>query len=363
MAYALIHATTRALYSQMLSAPVWNTLIHAPDFDTLLSELTKTVYGPYLQLDRQLLTPRRVVYQVKCHLAHIYTKLIRIAPDPAKQLLRQLWLVYEVDNLKAALRGIETGASWEQVLFLLSPIPSHASLSAADMETMVRAGDVVRAVERLKNTRYYDTLAHALERYQTEHNLFPLEVALDLDYRRELWQSIQQLSDEDRKYALQIVGTALNVDNLLWALRYRLYHHLSEEEIINYTLPLGSQITSDHIRAIAVGENLGEVVAQIYPKLPAQILNALNTGAEGLRTLELALQRHIVKICRSVFIGYPFHIGIPLAYLQLNTHEIRDLITVIEAKASQMPASTFVPLLELYPLLSEDGVNPADMNN
>ena len=128
MAYALIHATTRALYSQMLSAPVWNTLIHAPDFDTLLSELTKTVYGPYLQLDRQLLTPRRVVYQVKCHLAHIYTKLIRIAPDPAKQLLRQLWLVYEVDNLKAALRGIETGASWEQVLFLLSPIPSHASL-------------------------------------------------------------------------------------------------------------------------------------------------------------------------------------------------------------------------------------------
>ncbi len=360
--YALIHATTRALYSQMLSSSTWSTLIQAQDFNAFLSELGKTIYGPYLQLDRRLLTPRRVVYQIKCHLADIYTKLIRIAPAHAKSLITQLWLFYEVDNIKATLRGVETGATWEQILFLLSPIPPHAHLSTQDMEKMAHAGDVVRAVERLRHTPYYDTLAHALERYQTEHNLFPLEVALDLTYRRRLWQSIQQLSGQDQDYAMRIQGKVLQADNLLWALRYRIYHHLSEEEIINYTLSFGSDMTHEDIRDIARGENLGEVVARMYPRLPAKILNALNTGTQGLHYLELALHRHIVQICRATFIGYPFHIGIPLAYLQLNEHEIRDLTTIIEAKASNLSTATFVPLLEMYMPMSERSESSQNIN-
>lgn len=348
IAYAQIQATTRALYSQMLSAEVWGTLIHAPDFDTVLTELGKTGYGAYLQMDRRLLTPRRVVYQSKRCLVDRYTRLIRLAPEPAADLIRLLWHFYEVDNLKATLRGIEAGATWEQILFLLSPIPAHAPLSLADLEMMAHAGDVVRAIERLKNTVYYDTLAHALERYQTEHNMFPLEVALDLAYYRELWQRIQQLPARDRDYALRIVGVNLIADNVLWALRYRIYHKLSGEEIINYTLALHPRVSDADLRAIADGDQPGEVIARIFPEVAAQIPENLATGTQGLRQLELVLQRYNVRLCQKVFIGAPFHIGIPLAYLYLMEHEIRDLTTLIEAKASQLPPDVFVAQLELY---------------
>jgi len=343
-AYSLVHATVRALYSTMLAPEIWDTLVQAQDLDTLLSGLSKTVYGPYLQIKRQELTPRRAVYQIRWHLADVYEKLIRLTPEPGQQLLLQLWRIYEVDNLKATLRGVETGASWDQVRHLLRPMAKYTTLTTANMEEMIRSGDVVRAIGLIRHTPYYDTLVHALERYRAERNLFPLEVALDLGYHRGLWQSINQLTGIDHEQALRIVGTMLDVDNLLWAVRYRVYHHLSEQEIINYTLPFGYQVRDEDIRAIAAGADIAQVVRHIYPD--AAVPPLISGGEGGLAVLEPSLQRHIVKMCRAAFIGYPFHIGIPVAYLLLNEHEIKDLTVLIEAKASRLPTEVFASMLE-----------------
>ena len=341
-AYSLVHATVRALYSTMLTPETWSALVQAQDFDALLSVLSKTVYGPYLQVEHQELTPRRAVYQIRWHLADVYEKLIRLTPEPGQRLLLQLWRLYEVDNLKATLRGVETGASWDQVRHLLYPMTRYITITAADMEKMIRSGDMARAIEHIRHTPYYDTLAHALERYRNERNLFPLEVALDLDYHRGLWQSINQLTGIDHEQALRVVGPVLDVNNLLWAIRYRVYHHLSEQEIINYTLPFGYQVRDEDIRAIAAGADIAQVVRGIYPDVE---VSPLISGEGGLAALELSLQRHVVKTCHAAFIGYPFHVGIPAAYLLLNEYEIRDLTVLIEAKASRLPAEAFVSML------------------
>jgi vacuolar-type H+-ATPase subunit C/Vma6 len=284
----------------------------------------------------------------------VYDKVIRQTPEPGRQLLLHLWRLYEVDNLKATLRGVEARASWDQVRHLLSPMPKHAVLTTEHMERMLESGEMARAIERLRHTPFYNTLAHALERYRAEGNLFPLEVALDLDYRRGLWQSIGQFRGLDHEQALRIVGTVLDVDNLLWAIRYRVYHHLSEEEIINYTLPFGYQVSDDDLRAIARGADIAPVVRSIYPDVDGfgQISEQLPTG---MTVLEAALYRHIVRMCHMAFRGYPFHIGIPVAYLLLNEYEIRDLTILIEAKDSHLPMQTFASLLEIQPLPS-----PAD---
>jgi vacuolar-type H+-ATPase subunit C/Vma6 len=311
-------------------------------------------------LERSLLTPRRTVYQLRRHLADAYAKVIRLTPEPGRQLLLWLWRLYEVDNLKATLRGIETRVPWDQVLFLLSPMAEQTTVTMADMEEMVTSGDVARAVERIRHTPYYNTLSHALERYHAEQSLFPLEVALDLEYGRGLWQSINQLGGTDREQAFTIVGSSLDVDNLLWAIRYRLYHGLSEQEIINYTFPFGYRVRDEDIRAIAAGADIEQVVRRIFPRIEGvnrlgEVLDggprtgaAERTGAvrgEGLVAFEGALQRRIVELCRAAFRGDPFHVGVPVAYLLLNEYEIADLTVLIEAKASHLSMETFGPLL------------------
>ena len=348
-AYALIHATVRALRPALLSSETWTALIQAESYDAVLDLLGKTVYSPYLEIPggRARLTPRRLIYQLRWHLSDLYTKLIGLAPEPGRQLLIELWHHYEVDNIKAVLRGVETGARWEQILFLLEPMAKFTTLSLADLERMGRSGGMTQAVECTRGTPYYNTLSHAMERYQAEQNLFPFEVALDLDYRRRLWESIHQMKGRDHEQALRTVGHELDVDNLLWAIRYRVYHHLSSQEIINYTLPMGYQVQDKDIRAIATGQDIAQVVKKIYPDL--EDLGGLTHPEQLVANLERALRRYIVRACRGAFIGYPFHIGIPLAFLWLNEYEINDLTVLVEAKASHLAREMFLPMLNALP--------------
>jgi V/A-type H+-transporting ATPase subunit C len=322
----------------MLAPEVWASLCDAASYDTLINSLKDTVYGPYLAaVEDRNLTPRRATYQIKGHLADAFVTVIRLVPEYARPVLTQLYRLFELDNLKAILRGIAAGASWDQVRYVLFPLGSFTVLPA---QAMVESGSVEAAVEQLRRTPYYDTLSHAMERYTAEQSLFPLEVALDLDYWRELWSDVRGLSGRDKEQALRLIGSLVDTNNLMWAVRYRVYYRLSEEEIINYTLPFGYRARDESIRAIAAGADIGEILRRVYPRL-INVDALLQEPRTGLPQLERMLQQHIVEQCRAAFIGYPFHIGIPLAYVLLNELEIQDLTVLIEAKSMQLSADVF----------------------
>jgi V/A-type H+-transporting ATPase subunit C len=209
---------------------------------------------------------------------------------------------------------------------------------------MVEAGTIPAAIELLKGTPYYETLSHAMKRFSTEQNLFPLEVALDLNYWRELWKDMKDLPSEDRTQAMKIIGTLVDTTNLMWAIRYREYHHLSEEELINYTLPFGYHVRDEDIRAIAAGADIAQVVKRIYTDL-GDVDALLQDPRKGLPLLELELKHKVMEQCISAFVGNPFHIGIPLAFLQLLEMEIQDITVLLEAKSAEGPQEDFRPFI------------------
>ena len=114
---------------------------------------------------------------------------------------------------------------------------------------MIESGSIAAAVELLRGTGYHEVLISALKRYNTEQSLFPLEVALDLHYWRRLWQETLNLQGLDQSQAMRIIGSLLDMTNLMWAIRYRVYQQLSEEELINYTLPFGYRLRDQDIRS------------------------------------------------------------------------------------------------------------------
>ena len=341
-AYAAVNARVRAMYATMLTYETWARLCDAPDLTATINVLKETVYGPHLTaVADAVLTPRRAVYQIRGHLAEVCIAVIHSVPRQAHSLLVQLYRLFEVDNLKAVLRGIVAGASWDQVRYVLFPLEALTVLPA---QAMAESGSVSAAVEQLRGTPYYDTLSHAMERYTAEQSLFPLEVALDLAYWRELWHDIHQLQGQDQEQALRLAGSLVDMNNLMWAIRYRVYHHLSEEEIINYTLPFGYRVRDEDIRAIAAGADLSQVIERTYPDLTDA--GALIQKPEGgLSQLERRLQRQIAERCRMAFAGYPFHTGIPVALVLLSELEVQDLTVLIEAKATELPQTAYQPYL------------------
>jgi V/A-type H+-transporting ATPase subunit C len=340
--YAAISARVRAMYSSLLSPQDFARLSDSPDFPTLIQQLKQTAYGPYLEnLKEKDLTPQKVDLAIKGRLADSYDSVIHMAPEHARPLLKQLYRYFEVQNLKAVLRAIVTDPSWERVQDVLFPM---GSMTVLPMQAMVESGSVGAAIELLQGTPYYDTLSFAMKRYSAEQNLFPLEVALDLYYWRQLWQEAKKLQGQDRERAARIIGSLMDVNNLMWVIRYKVYHGLSEEEVINYTLPFGYHVRDEDVRAIAAGADLPMVVGRVFPGIPD--LNALlEEPRAGLPKLEIILKRRLMQECLAAFTGNPFHIGVPLAFLVLSDLEIQDLTVLIEAKSSELSEEEFMPYM------------------
>lgn len=343
--YAAINARVRAMYSYLLTAEELARLDQMPDLASLTVALRQTAYGPNLESlrDRDY-TPQSIIYQIKRRLADVYQSVVHLAPPHTHSLLVQLYRYYEVNNLKAILRGIVPGPDrdserslWEKVQDVLFP---YGPMSVLPAQAMVESGSVAAAVELLRGGPYYDVLSFAMKRYSSEQTLFPLEVALDLDYWRRLWQEARTLLGSDQGPALRIVGSLLDMNNLMWAIRYRVYQGLSEEETINYTLPFGYHVSDEDIRAIAAGADVSSVVTRLYPRLP-NVNELLQEPKKGLPTLEAELKRYLMQQCIGSFAGNPFHVGIPLAYLVLSDLEVQDLTVLIEAKFTGVPAENY----------------------
>ncbi len=340
--YAAISARVRAMYSALLSPQEMARLSDSPDFQSLLAQLKPTIYGSYIEeLKEKELTPRRVVFQIKGRLAAVYDSVIHMAPEHTRPLLTQLYRYFEVENLKAVLRGIVTDPTWDRVRDVLFP---YGSMSVLPLQAMVEAGNVSAAVELLRGTVYEETLSFAMKRYSAEQNLFPLEVALDLNYWRKLWQETKRLPSKDQQQALRVVGSLIDMNNLMWAIRYRVYHELSEEELINYTLPFGYHLRDDDIRSIAAGADIASVVQRVYPGIP-DLNILLEEPRSGLPLLELQLKQNLMRQCMAAFVGDPFHIGIPLAYLVLCELEIQDMTVLLEAMFSRVSEEKYRPYL------------------
>lgn len=347
--YAAISARVRAMYSDLLTPQDMARLSDSPDLPALVSGLKNTPYGKYLSvLKDNELTSRRVILQIRHRLSDSYSSVVQQAPEQTRPLIRQLFRYFEVGNLKAVLRSIQTVSSWrsdvaawDRVREVLFPFGSFSTIPA---QAMVEAGSVASAVDLLKGSPYEAMMSFAMKRFSVEQNLFPLEVALDLDYWRRLWGEVKELKGKDREMGGKLIGSLLDLNNLMWAIRYKTYHNLSEEELINYTLPFGYRVRDEDVRAIAAGADIASVVSRIYPNIPD--VNALLARPQaGLPKLEHLLKQQVMRQCVSAFIGDPFHIGLPLAYLLLSDFEIQDLVVLIEAKSSRLADEDYRPLL------------------
>jgi len=341
-AYAFINARVHGMSSKLLDTNDWNRLDACNNLESLIGILRTTEYATFLTgLKEGELTTRRVAFEIRKRLTNATNMIIKNSPEFAKPLLNLFFQINEVDNLKATLRGIQLGATWETIRYMLFPLEGYTTLP---FQKMVEAGNIPNALDLLSGTRYRRALAPAIERYKQENSLFPIEVALDLDHWQETWSQVNALPQPDREIARGLLGLIIDKDNLTWAARYRIYHNLSESEIINYTLPFGNKVNDEVIHAIASGSDLIPIVIKVFPEL-AGTVEMGTLGNFDLALIETLVQRLILSKCRLVYTGVPFNIGVLLAYIIQLEYEVHDLTLLIEAKSMNIKPSVYQPYL------------------
>ena len=91
------------------------------------------------------------------------------------------------------------------------------------------------------------------------------------------------------------------------------------------------------------------MVSRLYPELQDVVVLHDDLRAD-LPQLETELKRAMARRCMAAFLGNPFHVGLPLAYLVLHDLEVQDLTTLLEAKATSANAEEYRPFLLGLPL-------------
>lgn len=338
LSYTHLSARARALAGNLVTSGQWSTLLDTPDLSTFGHALAQLPYAQGKALPDSL--PALELSFVRSVAAE-YERFISLTGGAVRALLQELWRRFELDNLKALLRSLGHKRG-EQAESLLIPLRN----SVLPIDQLQEATELSAAAILLADTVYGPPLADALPRYQSEGTLFPVEVALDINYWRRVWRAVRRLTGSDKDWAQRLIGGRFDSVNIVWAFRYRIYYQLSEVEIINYTLPNGYRSDDSVLRAIAGGARVREIAAKVWgPGVPEFEGLSDEEPREALRGFEVALDRLGCRLARQPFAASPFQLGILLGFLQLKEYEAHDLTTVAESKTVGLPAERISPYL------------------
>ncbi len=331
--YAYGGAKIMALKSLLLTHEDYHFLLKSRHLDDFLGYLATTAYGAALRgwdwhaPEAEAELSRRLYGE----LAQAFQKAGRGLKKRERLFIGVLAHRLVAENLKVVLRSLHRGLTREQTVPLLIPLDK---LSPINFQDLLKLGTISALVDHLAATPWGPPLARGLPRYRREHNLFPLEMSLDLWVSACILKGREHLSRPDRRLSGQLLGVMADITNLTWAGRFREIYGFPGEEIYQYLLEAGSLGEARRRHDLAFAPNLETMIT----RLPRRPYGELLAGATDLAGLEERLARYWVKTLEKILRLPPFQIGLPMTYLFLKELEIRNLITLATGLILKIPA-------------------------
>jgi vacuolar-type H+-ATPase subunit C/Vma6 len=251
-------------------------------------------------------------------------QILDYSPKQAKFLFSSLTLKYTLELIELIMDrfGEVEREKMHEMCSIYHPLLSSETEKCLKIciDTAEEKGDILNTLNEL-NPR-------VLCGFHLEE-ITPDDVAASLlnrCYFLKLWSSIDTLSRKDAVYARRLIGTEIEVINILTLFRSAVHGYDASRFIIPVNYRIGDIINSLH------GASLQGIVSALSDTPYGE---AVSDGfrcyeeSNSLLKLEMNLKKQLLREHKRVFWGYPFHIGILLGFLKLKEYEVRNLITIL----------------------------------
>ena len=335
--YAFINAKLRGRISKILPEESFTQLSRAPSLDAALALLRDTAYsgleGIYATTGDLKLAELELL---KLEIG-LYIELGQHLHKNTQPILQALLTRFEIDNLKNAIRvyfdrrvrGRSVEASVHYVLHekIIHSIPMDIVLNANDFDEIAGV---------CRDTPYCEIIRKHSHVVESEGSLFRLEVALDHYYYEILLDSVKQLSASDQRIAQRLIGVEIDLQNISWIMRLKRYYDLPMEAVLSTLIPGGYSLRRQQIEGLYSARNMTSVlqdfVKEQYPGLSTLLGTPTSDSAARLRVLQQILEEIKRQEVQHILSGYPFTIGIILAYFFLKGDEMARVRTLLNAR-------------------------------
>lgn len=242
-------------------------------------------------------------------------------PDPVSLALLSL---YEYNNLKAEAAALALGKAERPFIVDLG------SRSIFNHE----AWPDIAAITRDTSCAWYDSVPDPSEQVVWE-------TRLDHEYYRNLWKAVQSLSLSDREATEPLIREEIILQNIVWALRLRVYYDMDasaiESMLAGYGDPMASILLAPALSAIErSADTWNDWSDWKYRWL-------LNRGEEGTpwnldpRWVQLEADRRLFKMAQNRFHRNPFTVGVLVAFFKLK--QLEEQMVRVAAEGLRLGAS------------------------
>ncbi len=333
--YSFINAKIRSMKADILTPAQWDALIGARDMFAALRILDSTSYAHLVQDMGETTSPIEVEHVLQKDFNRVLVEIKNDIPTANQTLMTWITRKFQKEVVKSILRLFTSRsdqATAEKLLIPLEPFTSNRLMA------LLEAKDLRSMVSEFPEQFFQSEIQKILPQYEETDNLFILEHTLDALVIQNLFKEVQQLEGQDREITARLVGTEIDLMNLMITLRtHSLGFSSAETEnlLINaaYRLPL--ELCHRALMSRNFEERVRILQSSYYKDLIAKSWEAYELQ-QSLAVFEHNAHIQIRTDSEEALIGYPFHFGIVLGFLNLKWYETLNLKAVMNGKADQL---------------------------
>lgn len=337
--YAYINAKLRARLSTMLPEEFFERIEGTYSLADALALLKETPYANLATVYDKTGDIKAVELELFSDELALYGEIRRQSDETVGDMITAFEIGYEVLVLKHALRlwfdRVVRGRPIDESLTYLY---RRTICYPIDMDALIAAGAISEIAALLKKTPYQEVVESAGREVETKRTLFPLETALDRFYFRRLLEVFEHLDRQDREIASRLIGVQIDIENINRLVRFKEAYRLPYDQIIPDLIPhghrLGPKAIESLVSAADSGAHITEIIGSDYPELSAMMTGTRASSPLPARLflIERVLEEVLSIEIRRVLGGYPFTIGIVIAYFLLAQTESRRIRSILNAK-------------------------------
>ena len=320
--YSSINAKIRVWISKLLTPEHWKLLYDSKDTQSLMTKLENTRFSEWIRNS----TPENFAEYLD---TAILKESLAIEKNIAKklsgvpsELISILTEEYDIEQIKRGLRVWRTKTDFT---------PPDTSLVSQrhkiEWSVFSPKNSIEEIILTLMNTPYGEPLSSQRLLFRKTGSLFYFEHALEKDLFARISREIDKLSMKDKKAARKMLGIQTDIFNINNILRCKLFFKIPANEINDIIYANGTYFSPAKCFEAYIAKDASEFLNKIsVPKMDIfakkiKQLKMIDVAPFLNEIMSLLLYKEIQNCLR----GYPFTLGIPLAYILLNRFETQQL--------------------------------------
>jgi V/A-type H+/Na+-transporting ATPase subunit C len=347
--YGFINAKLRARIGSLLDEKKIDLLMRAGSLDELLQQLRDTSYASLATIYDQTGDVQQLESELFAREVTLHKDVAKYLDGEHAELVLAITRKLEVENLKGILRlWFSSTIKRQNIDYRFGYLYQGVIVSSIDWNRIINAPDYHEVMESLKGTIYEQAVSLFDSQKIAQEGMFSLETALDRSWFHELRKQVHKLPGPDRKLLNSVLDDDTDLKNIINLIRFGWMYRLSADELrtlmLEGGLVNGSHEFEEYLTTDPMQRSPIDLVRKRFPKLAKQLSEQPKLGPTSVADQTLQVERYLFELRKKEFFsmlrGYPFSIGIVLAYFFLSERQDKLIRSLINGKYYGWDAQT-----------------------